>query len=73
MWSYQQQVDTWLNLGNGILADDWVRASQIQRIHTEDGGVSATVTLKDGTKVLTGYTTKELMKVIASTAKKVNE
>lgn len=72
MWSYQQQVDTWINLGNKILADDWVRGSQIQRVYTEEGGASATVMLKDGTKVLSGYTTQQLMKVIADISRKPN-
>lgn len=65
MWSYQAQVDTWINLGgiNGK-PDEWVRVSEIQRIRMVEGAEFAVVILRAGEQIATGRTAQQIMKMI---------
>lgn len=65
MWSYQAQVDTWINLGGvNSKPDEWVRVSEIQRIRMVEGAEFAAVVLRSGEQIATGRTAQQIMKMI---------
>lgn len=70
MWNWQYQNDTWVNLSNGKLPDDWVRVSTITRVFMVQGAACATCVLKDGNRLATGFTASELMKLITDSKQK---
>lgn len=70
MWSYQAQVDTWINLGGvNNKPDEWVRMSEVQRVRMIEGAEFAVVILKSGEQIATGRTAQQIMKMITDTNK----